>query len=719
MSSTDYNYDEQGQFFPFFILTLTGLVTLPLSYNILKPSTKIETTAPRIHSDFRIKDDDLIQAQKKKQKRTERKTKRIIAAVIGYAAMAYMVYLIYVTKRTIPKIWDPYDILGVSRNADEKAIDKFYKRLSIKFHPDKARPDPAKNETMETINERWVEMTKAYKALTDEEIRNNFLQYGHPDGKQSFSIGIALPKLLVEGRSGNLVLLFYGLLLGVLLPYTVGKWWYGTQALTKEKVLLASAGKLFREYKDDMSEEAVMTALSTGDEFKDVFPGKKANEGLAKVERTIAMKLSDPERTSLQTIDDDVQRKSLSLLWAYVNRLDLGDPNLNDEKYEMAPIALLLNNSMSAITLPFQKVTPLLSSYHTSQNLIQAMHPSDSPVLQLPHFTSEIAKKISGSNSKSLLTLQRLMDLPPSIRRSLCSDLSDTQYSQAMTVASQIPNLHIAKAFFKVQGDRVITPSSLVQLVVKARFIPPGTGDIPPVDELDLEDIDPDEDDLDALIGRKQAKTTRRKDADGKIIEEKTEKEIVLPPLAHAPYFARDHSPRWHIFLSDNRAATIAVPPFTFTAFDKPILDADGKPTFNVQTLKCQFAAPPQVGQFNFNMHLICDSYVGMDSKIKITLDVRDVSEAVEVESEEDISEPDEGEGPHSVIFDRNANDTPTDSLAGQLQAMRTGVPAPPSKRARRQAPAVDEDDDESDTDGEVGDDTSETDTETEDEDEG
>ena len=115
MSSTDYNYDEQGQFFPFFILTLTGLVTVPITYNVLKASTKIENTAPRIQSDFRIKDDDLIQAQKKRQRRTERKTKRIITAVVGYAVMAYMIYLIYVTARTIPKIWDPYEILGVSR----------------------------------------------------------------------------------------------------------------------------------------------------------------------------------------------------------------------------------------------------------------------------------------------------------------------------------------------------------------------------------------------------------------------------------------------------------------------------------------------------------------------------------------------------------------------------------------------------------------------------
>lgn len=36
--STEYNYDEQGQFFPFFFVTIAGLVTLPVTYSLLKPS---------------------------------------------------------------------------------------------------------------------------------------------------------------------------------------------------------------------------------------------------------------------------------------------------------------------------------------------------------------------------------------------------------------------------------------------------------------------------------------------------------------------------------------------------------------------------------------------------------------------------------------------------------------------------------------------------------
>jgi len=660
---SDYNYDEQGQFFPFFMLTMVGLVTVPLTFNVFKASTDLEQTATRIQSDFKPKDDDIIQAQRRKQKRKERKIKRILAMLMGYAFMAYMVYLIVVTQRTSPKIWDPYDILGVSRvsnidhqhaqctnkpfvkSASESDIRGFYRRLSVKYHPDKARPDPSKNETLDTINDRWVEMTKAFKSLTDEEVRNNYLQYGNPDGKQSTSIGIALPKWMVEEGNRWVVVAFYGLFLGVLLPYTVGKWWYGTQALTKDKVLHSSAGKLFRQYKDDLTEGAIVSALSVGDEYKESFKGAQIDAGASKVESKVMASgvLSPLDVAKLKEIDDPLRRKILSLLWAYLGRVELDDAELEKQKYEVVPQTLQLINSFAAITQPFLNVGPLLAAYHTSQNIVQAIAPGKSPLLQLPHFTQQAAEKISESRAKAPLTIQMLMALPAQLRRNLCSDLSDSQYSQAMHVASQMPHLHVAKVFFKVVGERVVTPGSQVQLVVKARAIPPGTKDVPPVDPLDLEDIDPDEDDIDAIKGRRTAKNTRRKDADGNKIEDHSILQPVQPPLAYAPYFPADHAPRWHVFLSEARTGRIAVHPTTFTAFDKPIFTVDGKPTFNMLTLKYPFIAPPQVANYPFVMHMVCDSYIGMDTTVPVTLEIKDVSEAHVVESEDEISEPDEG----------------------------------------------------------------------------
>ena len=198
--------------------------------------------------------------------------------------------------------------------------------------------DESKNQTIETANEYYVELTKAYKALTDEEVRSNYIQYGHPDGKQSYSIGIALPKFIVTEGNGKYVLLVYGLLLGVLLPYVVGKWWYGTQRVTKEKVLVATAGNLFREYKEDLTEGDVVSALSSGEEYKAALKGSKADSWMGRIEQIIladgetgpsAAGLTLKDRRNLQDLEG-TRRKTLALLWAYLGRVRLDGSTLDD-----------------------------------------------------------------------------------------------------------------------------------------------------------------------------------------------------------------------------------------------------------------------------------------------------------------------------------------------------------------------------------------------------
>ncbi|KAJ4360502.1 secretory subunit [Didymosphaeria variabile] len=690
MSGTDYTYDGEGQFFPYFIVTLTSFVTIPVTYSLLKPSKELESTATRISSDFAPEHADLVEKQRKKQKRRERRIKRAIVSLIGWSVIVGMIYLIIVTAQSVPNIWDPYDVLGVSRSASEKEIKRHYRKLSLTQHPDKRREDLEKNITTEVINDHWVEVTKAFKALTDEEVRNNYLQYGHPDGKQSFSIGIALPKWIVTEGHGKYVLLMYALALGVILPYTVGKWWYGTQRMTKEKILVASAGKLFREYDNDQGESGVVGALSSGEEFNEVLAGHKADNGLSKLEQKVLSKetgalvlsaLTKKDRQKLDELDDSRRRKVLTLLWAYLGRVELDDETLNEEKYEVAPIALKLNEAYTSIALAYGSTKAVLAAYHTSQLLIQALRPGASPLEQLPHFTPAVANAAEAERSRTHLSIQEFLALPIAERKARVVApglVSDSQYSQALTVASQLPVLHVEKPFFKVVGERFVTPSSLVQFVVKARFIPPGAIKVPEVNPKDLLDIDPDEGDVAAITGRK---------------DDRSGQKPIQPPLAHAPYYARDHAPRWHIFLADSKQGRIAVPPFTFSTFDKPILDESGKPTYNVQTLKMQFGAPPQPGAYTFVMHMICDSYIGFDTKMEVTLNVEDASKAEEVEEEGEISEPDE------------------DTIAGQMRTLKSGgVPAPKKRRG-----ADDESSDGSDTEGDV-ESESETDTDTSDE---
>ncbi len=190
------------------------------------------------------------------------------------------------------------------------------------------------------------------------------------------------------------------------------------------------------------------------------------------------------------------------------------------------------------------------------------------------------------------------MEMPEYKRRKLATNqpsasLTPAEYNNAIEVARQLPFLRVEKAFFKVMGEKFITPSSLVQLVVKARVIPPGSQDVPPVNQADLDDPDPEEGDLDALLGRKSSgKGKKAKMLEGDVPLDADAGEPLPPPLAYAPYFPRDRSPRWHIFLADSKMQKVAVPPFAMTTFNKPLIDENGKSSYSVQTFRCQFGAP-------------------------------------------------------------------------------------------------------------------------------
>jgi len=654
MAGTDYAYDEEGYLWPFFVFTLTSIVTIPLTYILVKRSRDPAASFPRIKSDFKHAHSDTIDELRKKERRKERKVWLTVFVIAGWLIMGYMLFLIKTTDAPSTRIWNPYDILGLSESATEKEIKSRYRKLSLKYHPDKAKPDPKKNETMEDLNRRYVEISKAYQALTDEEVRNNYIQYGNPDGKQGFSINIALPKAMVSDGNGKYVVLTYSALFGVLLPYLVGSWWYGTRKRSREGVLMESANRLFREYKETIDEGGIITALSVGQEYEELFKGDKAESGLAKIESRVLAEgelsplaggLSVKDREKLEDLENGPQRKALALLWAYLGRIELDDPELEKAKFAVAPIAHSLNKSFNAISLAYGNTSPLLASYYAGQMLIQAIPPKSSPLLQLPFFTPAVVKAIEG-DSRIHTTVQDFMDRPDAKRRALVVRpglLTQDQYAEAVRVAKQLPYFRVAKAFFKVTGERFIIPSSLVTLVVKGRFVPPGSENVPEIDPLDLEDIDPAEDDLDAILGRKTAKVVGKDEKTGKPIIESAETELVPAPLAHAPYFARDHSPRWHVFLTDSKQGRVAVPPFTFAQFDRPIFREDGiTPTFAMQTLKAQFQAPPQAGHYTFVMHVVCDSYVGFDTKMEVTLVVEEPSKLEEVQ-EDEISEPEEG----------------------------------------------------------------------------
>src|SRR5881392_2341410 len=76
---------------------------------------------------------------------------------------------------------DPYEVLGVSRDADETTIKKAFRKLARELHPDVNAHDP-------DAEDKFKEAAEAYEILNDPERRATYDRYGH-EGLRSGGMG--------------------------------------------------------------------------------------------------------------------------------------------------------------------------------------------------------------------------------------------------------------------------------------------------------------------------------------------------------------------------------------------------------------------------------------------------------------------------------------------------------------------------------------------------
>ena len=62
-------------------------------------------------------------------------------------------------------------------------------------HPDKVKLTV--NKTIEDVSAHFVNITKAYKALTNKAVWENLQLFSNPDGKQDLKVGIVLPLWII------------------------------------------------------------------------------------------------------------------------------------------------------------------------------------------------------------------------------------------------------------------------------------------------------------------------------------------------------------------------------------------------------------------------------------------------------------------------------------------------------------------------------------------
>jgi molecular chaperone DnaJ len=77
---------------------------------------------------------------------------------------------------------DYYEVLGVEKNASDSEIKKAYRKLAMKYHPDKAGDD-------KEAEEKFKEASEAYEVLSDKDKKARYDQYGHAGLEGAFGQG--------------------------------------------------------------------------------------------------------------------------------------------------------------------------------------------------------------------------------------------------------------------------------------------------------------------------------------------------------------------------------------------------------------------------------------------------------------------------------------------------------------------------------------------------
>jgi translocation protein SEC63 len=186
--------------------------------------------------------------------------------------------------------------------------------------------------------------------LTDEKIKENWIKYNHPDGPQSTTMGIALPRWIIEGKNNIWALGEYGLVFGVALPalvvclrnqililliiykVNVDRDAGGSVIVIRQKIELTlsplqlSSGLLMRNHP---------WRKSWGKAYRWELPLKaRASEEVDQLEKSIEGKLGSKwteVRKLAQDYDGQLhisRREVLILLYSHLLRLDIQDASL-------------------------------------------------------------------------------------------------------------------------------------------------------------------------------------------------------------------------------------------------------------------------------------------------------------------------------------------------------------------------------------------------------
>ncbi|XP_010537134.1 PREDICTED: dnaJ protein ERDJ2A [Tarenaya hassleriana] len=470
--------EENSSLFPIFILTIMALPLVP--YTIAKLCRAVSKKARTIHCQC----SECERSGKYKKSIFKRisnfSTCSNLTLVLLWVVMIFLIYYIKNMSREV-QVFEPFSILGLEPGVSDSEIKKAYRRLSIQYHPDK-NPDPE-------AHKYFVEfISKAYQALTDPISRENFEKYGHPDGRQGFQMGIALPQFLldIDGASGGILLLWI-VGLCILLPLVVAVIYLSRSSkYTGNYVMHQTLSAYYYLMKPSLAPNKVMEVFTKAAEYMEIPVRRTDDEPLQKLFMSVRSELN----LDLKNIKQEQAKfwkqhpaivKTELLIQAQLTRESavLSPALLHDfsRVLELAPRLLEELLKMAVIPRTAQGhgwLRPAIGVVELSQCIVQAVPLSArkssagssegiAPFLQLPHFSEAIIKKISRKKVRSFQELQEMSLEDRSELLTQVAGLSASDVADIEKVLEMMPSLTI-DITCETEGEEGIQEGDIVTI---------------------------------------------------------------------------------------------------------------------------------------------------------------------------------------------------------------------------------------------------------------
>jgi len=548
-------YDNSA--FYFFALSFLTIYLVPSWISILS----------RVYGVLFVKDEELgavsrTSAEKAKAEELKKESKGLATLTkskgfminLGITIFLTIIFLwlaISVTTDGEVNSFDPFAILEIDSGSDNKAIKKAYRSLSLKYHPDKNPGDRA-------AEAKFMMVSKAYEALTDEEARENFEKYGNPDGKQSLEVSIGLPDFLLDTHNRNIVLMIYLIIMVGVIPFCVWTYYSDSSKFGEKDVMYDTYSWYHYTLDQHTLIKSMPEVLAGSAEFRKRNVPKSAEDkqDIAQLMSVVKTQMQKPK------FNHPVCVKGNVLMHAHLLRQSAKITNsslLGDLKYMLQRSTALID-AMISVCQHQDSIQTAQNCIEFGQYVTQAMWVKDSTLLQLPHFTeAEMKHCETGKGKASTITEYRA--IPDEQKKGLAT-FSEEQKQDVRKYLEMLPDITVESKVF----------------------------------------VDDDEDDK---VYEGDLCTVRV------TITRNNLKEGEKAGLVHAPHFPYPKQEAWWIILGTKEGKIINIEkvPNPSRVFEHNI----------------KFLAP-RVGDYEFDLYIKSNAYVGLDQKQKVNLTTLDNS---------------------------------------------------------------------------------------------